>query len=557
MLGEKIRHTRRYREIVNVFMKNGFSHILFRIGLADRGLSKENESAEMNKNMKSVGKQLRHALEDLGPTFIKLGQMASTRHDALPSEITDELEKLQDHAAVLPYEHVRNTIEAELDEELDKLFAYVDTEPLATASIGQVHNARLLTGKDVVVKVQRPGLKPIMETDLEILHGIGRLLEEKTDWASRYRLCDIIEELSNSLRNELDYVMEGRNSERIARQFERQNFIKVPTVYWKYTSKLVMTMEKIDGIKASNIEMLDEEGYDRKIIAKRLADSMMRQILEYGYFHADPHSGNIFILPDNTIAYMDFGEAGAVSEQLKRHFASIIVNLHRGDTKAMIRTFSRMELIGEETNLEALGRDLDELHANYENANMNDQSLGRVIIGIFNVVYHHQIKMPSEIVIIAKTILTLEGVLGRLDPEFSLMRAAEPFAKTLVRKQYHPREIFRNSLEQIGENIEVLSDLPKNLKEVMDVVKQGKIGLDINVKRGESIMRRLDKISNRLTFSILMLAFSILMASLIIGFAIVGQDTIIWDLPIIEIGAVVAALMFILMVITIIRSGRM
>ncbi|MFD1360106.1 ABC1 kinase family protein [Lentibacillus salinarum] len=557
MLGKGIRHTKRYREIVNTLIKNGFSHILFRVGLIDRAMAKSKESAEVNTSMKSMGKRLRLALQELGPTAIKLGQIASTRYDTLPPEITAELEKLQDHAPVFAFEQVQNTIEMEFDDNLENLFDHVRSEPLATASIGQVHAARLLSGEEVVVKVQRPGLKPRMETDLEILEGIGHMLEERAAWARRYRVCDIIDELSETLRNELDYIVEGRNGEQIAGQFDNQAFIKFPNIYWDFTTEKVMTMEKISGIKVSEIEFLDQAGYDREIIAKRLADAMLRQILVNGFFHADPHAGNIFILPKNTVAFLDFGETGHVSENLKRHFASIIANLHQGDSMGMIKTFSRMDLIVEETDIERLERDLDKLHQQYQNVKVKDLSLGRIIIGIFSVVYHHHIKVPTEMVIISKTILALEGVLGRLDPEFSLLRAAEPFARKLVLKRYHPKEIIRNSWQEIGENLDILTDLPKDMKQIMSVVKKGRVGLDINVRHINDVMRRLDRISNRIAFSILMLAFSIIMSGLIIGLAVVGQNTIIWELPIIEIGAIIALLMFILMIVIIIRSGRM
>lgn len=557
MIGKKIKHTKRYQEIVNVFMKNGFSHFLFRIGFTDRGLASGLDNDEVNTNLKNIGKRLRHALQDLGPTFIKLGQIASTRRDALPIEITSELEKLQDHASVFPFDHVKNTIETELDDKLENLFEYVNQEALATASIGQVHSARLFTGDDVIIKVQRPGLKPKMETDLEILHGIGKMLEERTNWARRYRICDIIHEFSSSLRNELDYLMEGRNGEQIATQFTNDVHIRVPEIYWDYTAKKVITMEKINGIKISEIEQLDRKGFDRKLIAKRLTNAMLTQILDNGFFHGDPHSGNIFISPKNTIVFLDFGEAGQISDKLKHNFASIIINLHQGDTKGMIKTFSRMDLIGQETNLDALRRDLDQLQASYANVMLKDMSLGRIIIEIFHVAYHHYIEIPTDMAILSKVILTLEGVIGRLDPEFNIMQATEPFARKLIKRRYHPKKIISNTLNEIMENMEIISDLPGDLKEIMSVVKKGKIGLDINLKQSERILHRLDKISNRLSFSIIMLAFSILMAGLVIGFAITGQRTMIWDLPIIEFGTVIAGLMFILMVFTIIRSGRM
>ncbi len=200
-------------------------------------MSRGKVPSDADVNLQSIGRRLRLTLQELGPSFIKLGQIASTRHDVLPREIITELEQLQDHVSVFSFDHVQNTIESELEDSLDNVFDHVDPEPIATASIGQVHTARLFTGEEVVVKVQRPGLKPVMETDLEILEKIGQMLEERTVWAKRYRVQDIIHELSISLRNELDYLMEGRSGERIAKQFQQQMFVRVPTIYWDYTTK--------------------------------------------------------------------------------------------------------------------------------------------------------------------------------------------------------------------------------------------------------------------------------------------------------------------------------
>ncbi|RYG73017.1 ABC transporter [Lentibacillus lipolyticus] len=557
MFERRIRHTRRYQEIVNAFIRYGFGYFLFRVGLTDRDLSKGKVHDDADVNLQSIGRRLRMTLQELGPSFIKLGQIASTRHDVLPREIISELEKLQDHVTVFSFDHVRNTMESELDDSLENLFQEVDPEPIATASIGQVHTARLFTGEEVVVKVQRPGLKPVMETDLEILVKFGQMLEERTVWAKRYRVRDMIHELSVSLRNELDYLMEGRSGERIAKQFQRQMPVRIPDIYWDYTTKKVLTMEKVDGIKVSDIETLDVEGYDRHLIAKRLADAMFTQILDQGFFHADPHAGNVFVLPKNTITFLDFGEVGRISDAMTYHFATILVNLHNGNAEALIKTFSKMDLISEKTDIHSFQRDLEALHDSYTNVMIKDMSLGKIIIEIFQVAYYHHIEIPSELVILSKTILTLEGVIGRLDPDFSLMRAAEPYARKLLKRRYSPRRILRNSMSEIAENLEIITGLPRDVKEVMSTLQRGRVGLDINVKQAERFLHRFDKISNRLSFSIIMLAFSILMAGLIIGSAITGQSTVIWDLPIIEIGAVIATLMFILMVVTIIRSGRM
>ncbi|MCJ0930022.1 AarF/ABC1/UbiB kinase family protein [Virgibacillus halodenitrificans] len=556
MLGKRIRHTKRYQEIINAFIRNGFSHVLFRIGLTERGAAKDTQSAA-NVNLQHVGRKLRNTLQELGPTFIKLGQIASSRHDALPEEIITELEKLQDHVQFFSFDKVQQIVEEELGDSINQLFQHVHEEPLATASIGQIHVGKLHNGEDVAIKVQRPDIEDRMETDLEIVQGLGRLLEERTSWARSYRILDIIEEFSDSLRNELSYIREGQNNERIAKQFTNNPTVYIPKIYWDLTSEKVLTMELIKGIKVTKCDELDMQGYDRKLIAKRLVDAMLQQIVDHGFFHGDPHAGNVYVLPGNTVAFLDFGMARRISEELNYHFASIIIHLQDGNTDAIIKTFSSMEIMHEETDIKRLKRDLDDLQLKYEETLANKNSLGKIVLEIFTIAYHHKVAIPAEISILSKVILILEGVINRLDPDFSIMKAVEPYAKKLIRRRYHPKKLMGRSIKELMESADILTNLPKDMKEIMSVIKKGKVRLDINVSQLESVMHRLDRISNRLSFSIILLSFSILMAGLIIGAAITGQTTMLWDLPIIEIGTVIAVLLFILMIYTIIKSGRM
>ncbi|WP_217586191.1 ABC1 kinase family protein [Lentibacillus saliphilus] len=555
MIGKRIKHTKRFQEILNVFFKNGFSHVLFRVGLTKRPPAGLQEDVDMN--FRDIGIKLRASLQELGPTFIKLGQIASSRRDMIPQEIIAELEKLQDDVQAIAFEDVRRIVESELGNTLDNLFQSFSETPLATASIGQVHAARLLTGEEVAVKVQRPDIQPTIETDLDIVHHIVRILEERTNWAKAYRIQDMIDEFSYSLRDELDYNTEGRNGERIRKQFTHDANIYVPAVYWSFTTKKVLTMARIEGIKVSHVETLVDEGYDLDIITERLANSMLSQVLEHGYFHGDPHPGNIFILPDHTIAYLDFGMVGRLSKELRYHFASLLIHLHDGNTKGMIQTFSGMGLLEADTDQTALSKDLDRLQDKYYDVPLADVSLAAVMMEVFVIAYRHEIEIPSDIAILGKVILSLEEIVRRLNPDFSIMKAVEPYAKKLMKDRYHPKNIVSQSVEELVDMIRVLSDLPHNIKDVTTMIKKGKLRLDIHVTDLQTVLKRLDRISNRLSFSIILLAFSILMVGLIIGAAISGQTTVLWRLPVIEIGSVIATLMFILMIYTIIRSGRM
>lgn len=555
MFRRRIKHTQRYQEIINAFLKNGLSHFLFRMGLIDR--SKTAQITEENINLVDLGIRLRTALQGLGPTFIKLGQIASTRRDMIPEEIASELEKLQDNVQPFSYEEVLVTVEAELGEPIDSLFQAFSETPLATASIGQVHTAHLFTGEEVAVKVQRPDIRSIMDTDLEILHDLARVVENRVEWARRYRLREMIEEFSLSLHNELDYEVEGRNGERVARQFENDSIIHIPKIYWDLTSKKVLTMEMIKGIKVTHIEELDEKGYDRELIAARLADSMFTQILEYGFFHGDPHPGNIYILPDNVIAYLDFGMVGQLREDLKYHFATLLINLQQGSSKGMIKTFSAMDLLDENTDVPELKHDLESLIAKYYDTSFNEISMGAALADVFAVAYRHRVRIPTEIAILGKAILTMEEIIKKLDPGFSVMKAVRPFGEKLFKQRLNPKNILSRSWDDLVENMEIIRDLPKDLKEIATTVKKGRLRFDINVKELQTFLQRLDKISNRLSFSIILLSFSILMVGLIIGTAIADKQALLFRFPVIEIGSIIATLMFLFMIFSIFRSGRM
>lgn len=549
-----MKNAQRSQEIINVFLKNGFSHILFRMGLTDRKFSSADEATDVN--LYHVGKKLRTALEQLGPTFVKLGQIASGRRDLVPVEIASELEKLQDHVETFPFDTVREIIEHELGGTIEELFLEFDHEPLASGSIGQVHTARLLGGEHVAVKIQRPNIQQQVNTDLAILHDLASFLEKNMDWAKNYRLKDLIYEFSHSLRAEMDYLLEGRNAERISKQFKDNPNIQVPLVYDEYTTGVILTAELITGIKVSHTEELDEAGCDRTLIAERIADSMLSQVMKHGFFHGDPHPGNIFIKPDNTVYYLDFGMVGQLSKDMSYHFVSLLIALQKGNITRLIDVFEAMNILNENTQTDALYRDLQIIQRKYYETSLTDLKLGDVFMEIFSIAYRHNIRLPDEIAILIKVILTLEGVLGKLDPSFSIMKAIEPYGKKMVWRQYDPRYLLENSWHAFVKNAEILAELPNDMKKAIRTVQKGKVELDIGLKQTNTIFRRLDIIANRLSLSIILLAFSILMVGLIIGSAIAGQTALFVKLPLIEVGAIVATLMFIYILYSIVRSGR-
>lgn len=558
MFQTTIRHSKRYQEIVNTFMKNGLSHLLYRIGLTGRKkVLPEEEPTDIDPNLKNFGKKLRLSLQELGPTFIKLGQIASTRRDIVPEVVAKELEKLQDDVQSFSHEQVEEIFQEEFGKTSDEMFHNFAKTPLATASIGQVHLAHLPTGEEVAIKIQRPNIKETMETDLDILFHIARLIEEKTKWGKTYRILDMMDEFSTSLRNELDYLMEGRNAERISKQFMNDPTIHIPTIYWDYTSKKILTMEMVHGIKVNHIGQLDIEGYDRKLIAERIAHSLFTQVLDYGFFHGDPHPGNIYILPQNVISYLDFGMVGRLNDQMKYHFASLLIAVQQNSAEQMIETFREMELLDHVVKTNALLRDLEILLAKYYDAALTDISLGQLLVDIFTIAYRHQVEIPTDITVLAKAILTVEEIVEQLDPTFSIMKAIEPFGIKIMQERYHPRTILRHILEDAIDDMETLRQLPRNIQDVTTTINKGRLKFHLNVEDASSFLQRLDRISNRLSFSIILLAFSILMVGLIIGASIAGETNLLFKLPVIELGGIVATAMFLFMLFTIFRSGKM
>ncbi|WP_338469580.1 AarF/ABC1/UbiB kinase family protein [Niallia sp. XMNu-256] len=556
MFGIRFKHRHRYHEITNAFLRNGFSYFVYRIGLSNQVFPKVHDAKE-RMSINTIGIKLRQVLQELGPTFIKIGQIASTRRDLVPSEIAEELEKLQDQVAGFPFQKVREIVEMELGESLENLFLEFDKTPIAAASIGQVHHAVLRTGEHVAIKVQRPDIRTTIETDLEILDDVARLMEANLAWAKTIRIRKMITEFANSLRAELDYGTEGRNGERIAKQFSDFPEVVIPKIYWDYTTNKVLTMDFIDGIKVSHVSKLQNEGYNLKSIANRVVNSMLHQILMEGFFHGDPHPGNVYILPGNKIAYIDFGMVGRLSEDTKFHFASLVIHLQNGNTKGLMKTITAMGLhsSGSDTNL--LYNDVDMFVMKYSDVPLSQISIGDALKELLDLIYRHQIQVPADLSNLGKTLFLVESIVSELDPELSIVVTIKPFGEKLLRKRYEPKNMLKNSWSDIIETAGVIAKIPKNLKDLTDTIGNGKLHFEMSITEMKDFLQRMDRISNRLAFSIILLSFSILMVGLIIGTSIIGQKNLLWEFPAVEIGSIVATSMFLFILFAIIKSGRM
>lgn len=550
---------KRYRQVANILARHGFGFLLNKLNLMDflpyhQRIKKnaDEEAAELSR-----GERLRLALTELGATFIKFGQILSTRPDLVPKDIIVELEKLQDRVPSVSFEQIQIEIEKELGAPIQELFKYFDEEPLAAASIGQVHKACLKSGEHVVLKIRRPNINEEIETDLEILFDLARLAEKHSALGRHYNLLEIVEEFAWGLKKELDYTSEGRNCERMENNFAGDNSVKIPKVFWEYSTSRVLTMEYIDGVKLSNYEVLEKKGYNRKTIADNLARAILKQILFDGFFHADPHPGNIAVQENNCVCFMDFGLMGYLSDERKKQVVKLVFALVSKDSSKIVRAVLDMGALNKDTNLEKLKRDMDMLISLYYSIPLSKINFGQVLTEMLELAFQHKVKIPTELTIMAKSLITLEGVLKELDPTIRIVEIAEPFAAKLLMHKLKPSNISKEVKDNFEDIFEIVFNIPKKTEEILDKTLKDNMSIKIEHKNLSWVLTYFERLANKLSFSIVLLSFSIVMAGLVISSSIGrGGSELFWKLPILELAFISSFFMFVWLIVSIFRTGR-
>ena len=430
MLEQTMRHFHRYQEIVSVLIRNGLG-LMFIEQLSLRG-----NGTHTNLDLVQLGQRFRQALGELGPTFMKVGQFASTRPDIIPKPILRELEQLQDRAPLIRFEDIQRMIEKELGAPIKKLFRDFDPSPLAAASIGQVHYAVLPTGESVVVKVQRPNISLVIQTDLEIMQDIVTILEQRFPKAKDYALQGILREFSGWLSKELDYSTEGKNAEKIAKGFERDPLVIIPRIFWEFTSKRVLTMAYVEGVKLNDRQKIAALHYDRSMIAARLSKALLQQIIRDGFFHGDPHPGNIFVLSGERIAFVDFGIVGSLTPVMKRRFANLVSALTLRNTKSMVKALLQLGVVPQNVDSAQLRQDLDEIRRKHLDVPIAQTSFSELVNDLLNLTFKHRIEIPSDFILLGKSLLTLEGIVHEFDPTMSMVELAKPFRLQFIKERF-------------------------------------------------------------------------------------------------------------------------
>lgn len=558
-LQTRVKYINRYREIAMQFSKSGLGFIIEEIGL-DRVLSLPKRILLRQQNdeylEKTYAERIRIFIEEMGTTFIKLGQIASTRADLLPPDLINELEKLQSHVSPFSASDARALIEESLEADIDDIFMIFDDVPVGSASIGQVHRAMLHTGEDVAVKVQRPNIEKTVRTDLEILRHLALLAEANLEWARNYQVTDMIDEFSDALINELDYTIEARNVERIGKTHRNDKKVKIPEIYWDYSSKNVMVMDFIKGTPVNQLKKLDELGINRSMVADTLARSIFKQIFEEGYFHGDPHPGNVNVLDDGTVVFLDFGMVGRLTSDLKNNFGSLLISLMKHDSDGVVKSIVKMGVVPADVSIRDLNREAEIMRDKYYDVPLAKLNFSDAVNDLFGISNKYKIKLPQDFTILAKTLLTLESVVSQLDPDFSIMDVAEPFGKALLLERYNPKNLLNFQIDEVQQLGSELREVTENVHTFSKGLRNQNLPIEIDVKGRSEFSKHLDRVINRLSFSIVLLAFSIVMVGLIVGSAILGEGSIIFRIPIIEIAAIFAMGMFVWLLWSIVKSGR-
>ena len=556
-IGRTYRHVKRYRRILTVLFKYGFGDLVdvlkieqyLEIGL--RLVSKKHrEKIESHTRAERV----RMAVEELGPTFIKMGQILSTRPDLLPVEFIMELPKLQDDVPPFPFSEVKMIVEKELKKPLEDIFSYFDKKPLAAASIGQVHKASTMEGDDVVVKVQRPGIQRTIEVDLEIMLHLATLMEKHLEGWDIQQPTRIVEEFAITLERELDYTLEAAYMERFAREFEKDPSVYIPKLYRSVTTSRILTMEHIKGIKSSNIEMLDREGFDRCKIAERGFKLIMKQVFVNGFFHADPHPGNIFILPEDVICLIDFGMVGRIDLKTRENFADLILSIVHMDEVKAADLLLKLTVSHGDPDYKAIVREVAEFMDQHCYRPLKEIDLGKLLNQLLEVSTRHRLSIPPDLFLMIKALSTVEGLGRLLDPDFDVIKHAAPFVRRLHFNRINPKRILQDVSGSGLELFALAKDIPGELREILKMVRHGNLKMDFEHHGLEPMMSNNDKMSNRLSFAIVL-------ASLIIGSALIVLSDVPpkWhEIPVIGLaGFIFAGVMGFWLLISFLRSGRM
>ncbi len=497
---------------------------------------------------------IRETFLDLGPTFIKLGQLFSTRADLFPAEYVEELTLLQDRVPAFSYDIVERIVEGEFGKSIPELFSSFDPVPLAAASLGQVHKAQLHTGEDIVVKVQRPALKKLFDIDLKILKGIALYFQRHPEWGPGRDWIGIYEECCRILYEEIDYLNEGRNADTFRRNFREQSWANVPRVFWRYTSRRILTLEYMPGIKISNYEALEAAGIERKVVARLGAEAYLHQLLHNGFFHADPHPGNLAVSLDGSLIFYDFGMMGQVAPLTRERLLKTFMGIAQRDAGQVMNSLIELGAIAPVSDMGPVRRSIQYMLDHFMDKPFEAQSITQISDDLYEVAYNQPFRFPATFTFVMRAFSTLEGVGKGLDPDFNFMEVARPFATELMTNGNPQRDDNGGLLSELGRQAAQVGSsafgLPRRLEETLEKLEQGDIRVRMRAVETDRALNRVSNVSMGTNYVLILGTFTLSATILMVS-------KMYWPAAVAGLIAIVAGVAFVRLLLRMNRYERM
>ena len=503
----------RLSEMAAVLARHGFGDMVQRLGmetvLAKAGRVFSRDAGETPQHLAPPAR-IRRAMEDLGPTFVKLGQILSTRVDLFPPAYIAEFEKLRDRVPTLPYDDLVAEVEAQVGCPLTDLFAEIDREPLAAGSIAQVHAARLKTGEAVVLKIRRPGIEAVVNADLRLLMRLADIAEREIAEIRRFRPRAVIAEFARSIRMEMDLANECRNADRLAEAFRDWPGIAVPKIHWAWTSAVMNVQERIEGIAGSDLAGVDAAGLDRRALARTGADAVLKMVFEDRFFHADPHPGNVIYRSDGQIVFLDFGMVGQLSRTRRDELVALLAGVVDRRAERVVEILidwadtrnAGLDVAGLSARIDAF---IDAVHG----MPLKSLDFTAMTLDLLAILRGYDLALPPDLAMLIKAFVSLEGMGRQLDPDFDMMAAAAPVIERLMRQKYSPRELGRRARGGLADGFDLMTALPGDLRKLLALAQKGRLKLGIDVERIDDILDRFDRAVTRLTIGIVIAALTV------------------------------------------------
>lgn len=515
-IGKKYKSVARYNQILKVLVKYGFEDLVQYLEEKKRFEFLQKLIPKTSREHASIytkWEKMRMVCEELGPTFIKFGQILSNRPDLIPLKLTFELEKLLDNVPPMQEGKAKQMVESELQGSVESLFAWFEPKPFASASMAQVHAVTLKDGKRVALKIQRSGIKVTIEEDIKVMYSIAEILQKRIPSIKTFDPIGLVRNFEDAILKELDFINESINAQRFYNNINNDkspdNYAKAPKVYRAYTTTKILALEFISGIKIDEFEELNAKGIDAKVIARRLTKSYFKQIFKYGFFHADPHPGNLLVLSNSHICFLDFGMMGSILPRDIEVFGKLFIAITRRDVNSIIKALQQLSNYTTIEDMRALEFDINEFVEKYYVRTVHKNEMSTILIELKDIIISHGLKVPTHFFLLARSMVTLEAVVHKLDPELDQYAIAKPFLLRAVAKSFNPIRFGEKAINSIYELGNYMEDFPRDLKNAIRKINRGEVKVDLTHKGIDPLVHTVQRITKQIITAFIMAALII------------------------------------------------